>query len=119
MTDLTKILLSISAACMIAIGTGIVTFIPYIMDYEKEGYQMAYQVRAELNTNVEFLEMDCTTHKPVEAKCGMSKHMIKTSISITEALLTVAKHLLVYCLLSIALAFLSEILFKDKNKSTD
>jgi ribonucleotide reductase alpha subunit len=77
MKDIYKYLYALSAACFIGVGSGLVTFLPYVFDYEAKAVKSANELEQEMGSDYS-KNTDCHKFKNLYAKCEYTKYLLKT-----------------------------------------
>tara|TARA_R110002072_G_scaffold302655_1_gene487100 strand:+ start:878 stop:1231 length:354 start_codon:yes stop_codon:yes gene_type:complete len=88
MHDIHKYLYALFAACFIGIGSGFVTLLPYVLDYESKAIRAGAEL--EQATGLDFEEgIECSDHPEVYADCYHAAYLLNSTKTTVELLLNI------------------------------
>ncbi len=90
----------VMAGCILAAGTGFVTLLEPVLEYERQAYEMSFKVEQKAKTSFS-LNMNCAELQEVQSDCKTAVHMRSTSRSIIDLVLALLKMLIAVFSLSI------------------
>ena len=79
MNNASSILLKIAAACMIALGSGFITLVPPLLNYDDAAYESLYKVEAKIGKMHKIDSYNCDIVGENRAACNIAKHKIVTN----------------------------------------
>lgn len=93
MIDFYKVLYAISAACFIGLGSGLLTLLPYTMDYEAKAMIAGFEL--EQTTGLDYSKgIECNEFPNIHRDCNVATYLLKTNSTIISFLKFVAYLLL-------------------------
>ena len=94
MHDIHKYLYALSAACFIGIGSGLLTLLPYALDYESKAIRAGAEL--EQTTGLKYEDgIECSEHPKIYADCYHATYLL-TSNSSTAKFLQELAYFLVF-----------------------
>lgn len=104
MSSLYKYLYAVSAGCFIGVGSGLITFMPYLFDREAEAIAVvtSYEQRTETEFNEGF---ECTIGQEHYAECQYANYLASSNSSLVSFCQKLAYCLVGFGALSAALGF--------------
>ena len=85
MHDIHKYLYALFAACFIGIGSGFVTLLPYILDYESNAIRAGAEL--EQATGLDYEEgISCEDHPKIYADCYHATYLLNTNSATAKIL---------------------------------
>ena len=94
MRDLYQYFYAVASACFIAVGTGFVSLTPDLLEYDKEAYQLVFEVEEKLDMILE-LETDCNQLNLYRAQCNLAIHMVEANEAYLNLLNTYSRLLVI------------------------